>query len=520
MFNQLDRALNLLGYNTVDFFEYSTDDVSSIIASLPDDPAEWTEKVRILKGKPFSFVDRPYLLPLYRDKSKEIHIVKPRQMEITEFALNWLLYKLTKNPYTVGLYLSDRQNHVSVFSNLRLQSGAIAQSPILRKLANKCHRVSWQSFKNESHLYMYSAWDDFESARSIPADFAVIDEVQSTNVAAIAVLMESLSKSPYGNFLSLGTGSFEGDYWHQMWQRGNQLEWDIALQKWVPQNPSSNISSYHFTQYMAPWLSREKIEEKRFKYTARTFANEVEGLWYKSMRRPLTEKDIDRLQDKNLDFTPADQVNHTLPVFAGFDWGGGTQAFTVAWIWQMVNEAVPRFKVLNVIKMDDPSTEAQADKAIELIDKYQVDQVVMDSGGGVRQVEKLSKRYGPRVYKCSYRYNSEDPVEIITREHRINCDRTWGIETIVDLITRPEPSPNDPKGIPKVHMPFRDPNKVRWITDHLTCIESENAEVNGRSIVKYTHGEESNDDALHAMVYAYLAWVITKAREWTWVRFG
>src|SRR3989442_14949538 len=83
---------------------------------LPDDPVEWTQKVRILKGGHFSFEEREYLKQIYRDQTKEIYIVKPRQMEITAFALNWLLYPLTKNPGTVGLYLSARQDHVSVFS--------------------------------------------------------------------------------------------------------------------------------------------------------------------------------------------------------------------------------------------------------------------------------------------------------------------------------------------------------------------------------------------------------------------
>ena len=496
-----------------------------------DDIVTWTPQVRMLKGKPFSFEGRKYLEKPYRSTASEINIVKPRQMEITEFALNWLLFNLIKYPFSVGLYMSDRQDHVGIFSKLRLQAGAIEQSPYLKsKVVPREHNVSWQPFVNGSHLYMHSAWGDFEAARSIPVDFAVVDEMQSVNVEALPVLKQSMSKSDHKKLLKIGTGSDEGDGWWNEWHEGTQFEWnkeaidyDGSHGVWLPV-PNTvevpGIESYKISQYMAFWISESEIERNRRLYTPRRFINEVEGWWFKGMRRPLVAKEMMNLMDRNLDFTPAEKVDHTLPVFMGVDWGGGTQAFTVVWIWQLVNENIPRFKLLHLEKITDPSTEAQADRAIILIDRYQVDQVVMDAGGGIRQVEKLSKRYGDRVYKCHYRYNAEDPVEIITKEHRVNCDRTWGIETIIDLIKRPETNPNYPNGIPRMHLPYKEPLKIEWVIDNFTCIEAETAEANGKSFVKYTHPESMPDDALHAAVYAYLAWVITKRNEWSWVRLG
>lgn len=518
MFEHLKKELNMLGYGTTGFFEHAKKNFSSITENLPDDMVEWTKKVRILNGKPFSFDNRPYLLQLYRDPAKEIHIVKPRQMELTEFALNWLLFNLTKNPTSVGLYLSDRKDHVSIFSKLRLRSRGIDQSPILQALTNNCHAVSWQPFKNGSHLWMYTAWGDFETARSIPVDFVVVDEMQSVNVEAFPVVKESLSKSIHGKLLTLGTGSLEGDHWWKKWHTGTQMEWDMIQQKWIPKNPSSKISSYHFTQYMASWLSPEIIHQKKLDYTPRRFANEVEGTWYKGLQRPLVEKELRVLFDRSIDITLAEDVDHTMPVFLGVDWGGGTQAFTVAWIWQLVNENVPRFKLLNLIKITEPSTEKQADEVINLMDKYQIDQACMDSGGGTRQVEKLAKRYGPRIFKCHYRYNAENPFEIISAENRVNVDRTWVIETIIDLIKRPEDSLNYPDGIPRIHVPAKNLEKVEWMIDHFTCIEAETSEANGKSFVKYIHGEETNDDALHAAGYAYLASLIFKGNRWAWGR--
>lgn len=233
-------------------------------------------------------------------------------------------------------------------------------------------------------------------------------------------------------------------------------------------------------------------------------------------------KEIQALFDKAMSFTPSKEVDHTMPVYLGVDWGGGVNAFTVVWIWQLVNDALPRFKLLNVRKFDQPedrSTEVQADKVIELMDKFEVDQAVMDAGGGTRQVEKLSNRYGPRMVKCTFITRPEDPFELISSENRVNVDRTWGIETIIDLITRPETRADYPNPIPRIFIPASDLEKVEWIIDHFTCIEAESIQLSsGRNYVRYTHPEETNDDALMACLYAYMAHLVKKGSEWRWIR--
>ncbi len=150
---------------------------------------------------------------------------------------------------------------------------------------------------------------------------------------------------------------------------------------------------------------------------------------------------------------------------------------------------------------------------INLIDKYKIDKIVCDSGGGARQVEKLSKRYGSRIYKCNYHYNSDEPFKIISDEYRVLVDRTWIIEVIIDLIKRPEPSQTHPSGVPRIHIPYVDPDKIKWIVEHFTCIEAETANQMGKSFVRYVHGEETNDDALHAACYAYLAYKVAKGKN-------
>ncbi len=487
---------------------------STVQPTLPSDIVEWTEQVRMIKGQNFSFADRPYLPPIYRDTNKEIYIVKPRQMEITEFAVNWLLYYLITNPSTVGLYLSDRQDHVSVFSKLRLHSWGIDQSPVLKSMAKEGN-VSWQPFRNGSHLYMHSAWPDFDKARSIPADFVIVDEIQSTNVEAIPVIKETLSKSRFGRFVGMGTGSDQDDSWWKLWHTGNQQEWDSRLDRWVAKNPSSEISSYHLTHYMAPWMPREEIEKKRAAYTPRRFDNEVEGWWHASARKPLTESDILALFDSSTSFLRPEEVNKDLgPLYLGVDWGGGTQAFTVVWIWQLLDKNAPRFSLVYLQKIDEKSTEKQADKIARLVDAYDIDQGVMDSGGGTRQVEKLEERYAERMIKCSYTSRPEKPFEIISEENRIIVDRTWAIETVIDLITRSASS----NRTPRISIPASNLRWVDWIVDQFTCIEGESVNLqSGKKYVRYTHPPESPDDALHACIYAYMAWLSQEKSRWEFI---
>ena len=494
---------------------------------FPRDPVKFTRYTRVLDGKKFSFKDRSYLLDIYRDCAKEVYIAKGRQTEITEFAINWLLHRLVTNPETVGLYLTDRDSHVRIFSEDRLKNKALRTSTSLQQAASlDSHTLHKQVFENGSVLYMFSGWGKFEQARSIAADFVVIDEAQEVNISEIDVVREAMSHSKFGQMRVIGTGSDEGSSWEKLYSSGKCLEWDILKQKWIAKNPQARNNSYHIPQSITPGVTPDMIELKRATAKSpRRFTTEVLGWWYRGMRKPLLAQDIQALMDRNIDFTGAADVNHDLgPVYIGVDWGGGTQAFTVAWVWQLIHSDVPRFKLLYVKKYDaeeDRSTEVQARKVSRLIDVYEADRVVMDAGGGPYQVEILSKRYAERVYRCNYMARPEFPFEPISSEHRINVDRTWIIETIIDLITRPETRSDFTHPIPRIIIPgvAERMEEVEWIVDNFTCIEAETTEAMGKSRAVYTHPDDTMDDCMHACCYAYLAYLLDVKTKVSWVRF-
>jgi len=259
----------------------------------------------------------------------------------------------------------------------------------------------------------------------------------------------------------------------------------------------------------------EQIEKKKVAYTPRRFTNEVEGWWHASARKPLVESDILALFDKNTRFISPTDVNKKLgPLYLGVDWGGGTRAHTVAWIWQLVDKTAPQFSVIYVERIDKESTEEQADYVAKLVDAYDIEQGVMDGGGGPRQVQKLEARYAEKMIKCLYISRPEKPFEFVSEKNQILVDRTWAVETMIDLIKRPMLQTQ----IPRISIPAGYSPHVDWIPDHFTCIQGESVDLSGgKKYVRYTHPEGSNDDALHSSIYAHLAWYLQDESRWSYI---
>jgi len=484
-------------------------DIDKDKVATSDDIVIWTTQIRRLKGEPFTFDRREYLLPIYRDTHPNVYVVKGRQVEFTEFAINWLLFHLSKNPFTTGFYATDTLEKVSSFSMVRLKEQAIGHSPILRQMFVDDGSVHHMGLPNGSHLYMFSGFKEFKMSRQFTIDWAVIDEAQNQELRAINVIDEAQSHSKFKRKLVLGTGSLEGDAWHKLWLTGDQKEWDPQAKAWVAKHPE-NIkvaSSYHLPQWVVPWISAEEIERKRREYLPRLFTTEVEGWFFKGAEKPLSEAAIRALFDNNLHFVPAVSVNKGQgPVFMGIDWGGGTKAYTIFWVWQAVATDIPRFRVLYLSKVAEKDTEKQADMAIQLIDSYDPDQVVMDAGGGTRQVQKLADRYGLRTLMNFYTERPGQPLEIDYDHNAIKTDRTWGIESIIDLITRPAVD-----GHNRILIPHVEADKVDWIIDHFTAIEAQNVQLpSGKTYVRYDHPQEQPDDALHGCNYAKIAFEVWK----------
>ena len=85
--------------------------------NLSSDPIQWTKQSRTIRGQPFSFENREYLIPIYRETVPEVYIVKGRQTELTEALVNIMMFNAWKYPDSISLFMSStwiRRTHFQI----------------------------------------------------------------------------------------------------------------------------------------------------------------------------------------------------------------------------------------------------------------------------------------------------------------------------------------------------------------------------------------------------------------------
>ena len=488
------------------------------------DIVKWVEQTRRLHGKPFSFEGRDYLLPIYREQAPEVCIVKGRQTELTELATNIVGYCGYTYPYTVTNYISDIWDNASIFSDLRMGDYAIRDSPLWREhvISPARHFAHKSKFHNGSVCYYLSSQHRYANARSKPADFLVLDEVQSHELEYLEVAKEGLSHSPHGRVWYIGTGSYEETDWYKKWHEGTQYEWDAEAGAWVVTGRgdfADIVHSYHIPQTIVPWITQEEVDRKMRQARSMNVAiMEIMGWWVKGVTKPITLNMLRQNYDKTLSLVDPADIDHDLgPVFLGFDWGGGTRAHTVAWITQLVDPDVPRFVVRSAILIDDPDVDKQADRAISIIDEASPDLGVMDQGGGTRQVQKVEDRYQDLVHKCVYHTDVLQPLNLdrLYPDNLVKANRTNSIDGVIDLLRLPELRPGKVP-LPRYVIPAAPDcaKDIAWIERHFTSIYARPMRTqSGQEYIKYDKEPGDVTDGLHGATYAHIAYLVWREEQ-------
>ena len=494
------------------------------IEHVPDiisDPVEWATQVRRLRREPFTFDGRDYLHQLYRDDAKEIYVMKGRQTEISEMLVNKMLYNGHRYPGSIHLFISDRKSHTSKFSNLRIKEWALQASSILEKIApSKYHTAETLPFANGSRAYFHSAWGDFEEARSVPADFVYLDELQSVNVEEINVLMETLAHSKYGFLVGVGTGTVEGSDWAKLYSSGTQYEWSIKAKAWTARNPGASIHTYNIPQTIVPWITPEMIEAKKLKYTPMRFVTEVIGGIARGIKVPLPESVVKAIFDHSISLVSPTKIDRSLgPVFAGIDWAAGGASRTVVYIAQCTDMQTPVFRLLALLKIDGITDMHKISRmVINQIKAYEPDFGVMDAGGNPTGVQDVEHEFGDLICKCSFMTRPAEPWEYDKiYENLIKVDRSFIFQKQIDMITRWTADRKTPREI----IPAADESAVEWLVDDMTCLETKTIKLrSGEEHVIYLKDDSKTYDGLLAMLYKTVAYEVFKERRDNVASFG
>jgi DNA-directed RNA polymerase subunit RPC12/RpoP len=516
------------------------------------DPVHFVQKHRTIDGDPFVIENngRDYLIDFYRylcvgairDK-RPVVVVKGRQVEMTEAALNVSLYFMYNYKFFNVLHAFPTDKQVSRFSKERLQ-GALEYSKngsLKAALADhnkKSNTVSAVEFKNHNFYYMYSAWAEADSLRGISVDALMRDEFQDWTDSAIANTEMSTAQSKYAVEFSFGTPKAVGQPFERLWNQSDQRYWHPRCTKcnklfmitldnfihgdivkcpncgqeqrkidcnrrgqWIATKQligKEGRAGYHISQLIHPNIQREAITRHQVEWTDAKFKNEVLGEFFTGGALPLNERDvIQRCCEPYKDFEFASMIIPPNKTFMGIDWGGRNEgndrgANTVVTV---ISKAGDKYKVEKTVRLMDSDYIKQVSRVKELIRLYNSVAVVADIGYGQVQCQMLQNEYGYLVKSCYYSPNLKSRLSYNEEMGMVSVDRNSFLEEIIDIINRGQ-----------LIIPWKDAKNTEWFIKHLCNTE---LKLSNRTGNVYRNFEKLNDrdpnDGLHSLNYAYIA---------------
>lgn len=489
----------------VEFNKIKDKEPKEVTLNLDDSVAFVENNVALPEKAPATqktwFENRPWLPQLYRDLNQRIIIVKGRQMEISEYAVNMLFYWALKWPGKY-IYASSSGQKADSFSRDRFQK-QLDRSPTLASFVREqaVRRIAL----NKSELYFMTGYEDTKTLRSIDADGIILDEFQDYRANSIPIAEEGLSHSSLNRLWVIGTPLLTGTNFSNTWDISTKNEWNRVTQAWEPTNLGADKiwSGYHISQEFAVgvWIPTESFDYKRKKGPKQKFMNECLGLFYSGMGRP-----TDYGYMKSL-FSPAltkGKFGSGEMLIAGVDWGI-SKSSTVFEVIRPRLLQLPDIYTIDVIyveKVDNPDIVKQIARVSTLLKTFPVSLAVLDYGSGFVQNQELYKQFGNKVMQIQLgngRVGQPITLEPTAFGQLAKVNRTWAIDMTMDYITNPEKFRFYDEPI--------DAIKDWIIGDFLAEYPEESLTTEGK---RWVHNPDTTDDALLACVNAVVGFQLQK----------
>ena len=544
---------------------------SVLLPDIPKDILHWNYTCRpVIKGEPNRLKYLPMVVKVLQDQHPWIQLLWARQWGKTTLFATILGHAASTNWDYDQTYVNFEQEALKTFSDNKFRKDVFSQYPLSEYIEgiSKFGSMSKVSLKTRSTIDMVTALNNWRHIQGKSNKKMVIDEGNDINWVGFRNALESQADT-MGDLLIGGVGGYVDTLYHKQWLSTNQMEFhfkrgesyqgynnnswradlefdsnglvygdymlDVLDGDWTPQAPKhTGKHGYHLSQIANPRIPITRlsavhdykvsedysIEAKidDVQSTINEIRRNVFAEFVKGELKPITTKMMLALYDKTQSLTKADDVDHNNgDIFIGIDWGGGGK--TIVWIWQCIDNKAPIFKLLWVERIETADVEKQKDFCINLIDSYEAKKIVVDAGGGTRQVQALQSHYGSRVIRNSYHPRPEKPLPTReeslkqSRELRYVIDRTFAIDRVIDLINHPYKEKDFIT--PRIILPGLDYSKIKWIDDQFTALEGEksNLKSTGQTYIKYTHKDTEPDDALQSCVYAVIAWDLGKSNN-------
>lgn len=492
----------------------------------------------------FSFEGRRHMRDIYNTQSERTLLCCARQVEKSTLLGNMALSYCCLIPGYKVLYVSPSATQTKTFSVDRIKE-PIDTSDVLRSYTTRAlaQNVFEKQFINRSKITLRAAFLSPDRARGVPAYCLTMDEIQDILYDNIPVIEQCTAHAPekYKRYIYAGTpksldntieifrsrkstqgewvvpcdacGSKHGAgrYWnilgekniglkglicercgevlnpmHADAQWAHQTTWDALHRPWV---------SYRIPQLMVPWKAWADILHDYNNYPRDKFYNEVLGISYDSGTRPLTQAQLAaacnpevRLLEEHL----STYRGKGLKIWAGIDWGGGTESsYTVLVLGTYVG-AVFRIFYARRFVGNFINPVPQLKEIFHLLKQYGVRRVGADVGMGQYQLDALTRAYGPkRILAYRYFARMKRKIEFKPGLRSYHVYRSEVMADVFNAIKRRQ-----------IELPnfgdFLEPYGQDIL--NIFCEYEER-----RREAVYTHSPDKPDDTFHAILFCFLA---------------
>lgn len=508
---------------------------------MPMDLRSFCEGMVLLRGRPFSLADRPYLQAVYGSTARRLVLRASRQVEKTTLLANRLIYHAVTQPGIRLIYVCPRREQALVFSKSRLlpliESSRVIRRILLGKQGRRPQVMNLQ-FHNQSEIYIRAAYHSADAARGIDGDVLVVDEFQDIAAGHLPVLEESLSHSPLRQVILAGTPKTVDNHLEAVFGQSSACEFLVACPdcgaacrldehclgpcgpvcakcqaaldprcgQWVARNPTATWGEgFWINHLMVPWLHYAELLEKQRTYDPARFKNECLGLPTLLGEYVVTRAELEACcEPRAMVQTYADIAKtfpprlewHEITLVAGIDWGGGGSSRTAFVLGYLRPDGL--FTVLRFERFaasDEPDYVLK--EVAERCQRFGVHLIGADGGGNgtvynrllLDRLQQLSARTRRSIIGVLYSASDHPPV----RDGpllRWTVQRTGTLATVFTLVK-------------KRRIRFPRVEAIGTFLDEFACEYAE-YDTENRTI-RYCHPETQPDDCLHATNYALLA---------------
>lgn len=404
---------------------------------------------------------------LINDSHKNKAVIKSRQLGLSELSVMEMVHFADIHSYAniKCLYTFPTQEQLKKFVASRLNP--VLDKPYFKDIVNwNNESLGYKQLRNSSLFFRTSSKPG--SVEGVDIDFLAMDEYERVNDLAESSALESMSSSPFKVVRRFSTPSAPGIGIHKLYQQSDQWYYAHKCQhceylnemKYADYNPNDlsqsgnllclnpdgiddtaktvqdgtyqyvcqscgkpldrwyngvwkcrfpertknggGVRGYYISQMNAVWISADQLVEKEMNTDSKqAFYNYSLGMPFEDVKMRVLEEDIynnkSPIAEKQLH--NRGRYSH---ISVGIDWGN-THWITVHGM--LPNGQIDLIRLFSVKKMSRPDlVEADLEKIIWEISKYDPDIIIADNGDSGNNVLKLINHFGKdRVFGCTYK---------------------------------------------------------------------------------------------------------------------